>query len=376
MSAKQATSVLIAVALASCALRPQSTADARDREILRFVGSSEAWAAFALDTEDYAPAGALPAASDPSRQTLLKLDAANSVAQSCGGVPPTRQPGQLKTAALAVVAALDWLIGEAVPWITDQIDATLQRDVDQYTKVWTTPAAPTDLYTVLASGTAGKFAPGQVAVTCLHYTRYSADSAKPSHLTVSADFVARVGYAPRLPEMLAIQPLRLYYRDFAAITPPSAAENGTKPEKSITITIAADSLFLSANGGRRQTGTLNGQVLSMRIEQPTKSDDVIYQVYQQSTGGTFFDTRPSSAPTLFVPLPPWDIGAAGAARHGAVEVTMTLKEAGNVPWLLQHAADLFHANKSALTKSLTTDVQAYAASLVKGSTPPSTAASP
>ena len=317
---------------------------------LRLIAARQARAEFEASTTDV---------SDPSRNLLVQRDTQNSLAEKCGYVPPPNAP--LAPLGALLLPVLNWAIQQAVSWFIETADNRLQEMVHQYVKTWDPvrlDRSTDDLYGVLANGRPGGMSLDKPAVACLHYSRYVASDQDPKIPTLSADLVASILFDPSRPEMIQLRPLRLYYRNFSAVTPPTASQGGKPPEKKVTFAVSAQGVSIGPHSGELSSGVIAGTLLTMQFQQPASSDSPLYQLYSDN------------APIIEAPLPPWDVTARGGApQHGRLLLDITVTEAGNVPQLLQALANIVHNNKSDIEKQVTADVQKYANSIINpGST--------
>jgi hypothetical protein len=321
-----------------------------------------------------------PAPDDPSTKLLASLDESQTfhVVTTCGGnVPPPEQRNPLLIGA--AISAAEWLIGQVVGWAVGEINTSLQNELNKYTHQWNTSTA-TNVYPVLGDNT--NFSVDKDSKACFRYSRYvnMVPNQPHSTFTLDSDFVGLVQFDHAQPEVMTIRPVRLYYRNFKMIDVETA--NNTK---SALISLTADAIHLTSNSGERTSNVINGTVVSSSVKQtgiiPIQYKDQdgnnVTAPFDNSTSGPIYQTfDPEKTQGLVVPLPPWDTASQGAPRTGLLLLSLTVKETGNVPWLLENAAKLFQQNKNEICKELTTDADNYAKAIIGPSTPPAPSADP
>jgi hypothetical protein len=302
---------------------------------------------------------------DPATNALVDQDRTNQIASQCGG-PKAATAGAAPAVLPAFVVALaGWAVEQFVSFVVDTTDTYLQEQVKHYTRKWDSGNSPhgDDFYAIVANDSPRGFMPTKPATVCLHYSRYEQSNPKDgkSPPTLVSDFIAKVTYSPGWPEVVVIKPLRLYCKSYASL----AAQPDSK-EVAVKISLAADVAYLQQLQGDIKTKTIDGTLLVSTIKKDAVKPGLpIYQLYNQNI-----------VPGITAPLPPWNFDPrVSKPQHDNMRVTLTVEEAGDVPWLLKTAASLFDKNKDNIAKQITTQGQSYVKSLIDPSSNPSSGSS-
>lgn len=263
---------------------------------------------------------------------------------------------------------LAWLVNQGVSYVVKQIDTTLQDEVKKYTANFNAQNSGTLYQSTDNDGPV-------LANECFRVSRRYKDKDGASRLAM--DFVGMliITRSGKANGTLIMQPLRLYYEKPLALT-------DTSNVVGVSVKITMDTIWLDRNRGNGEAGVVNRILLSEKVEVPSKTAPYFYRTYLPSQ-------KPRGAPEkdepawndakkhdVTVALPPWSSATNSKWGENFVTTTVTVSETGNVPWLLQHAADLFHSSASDITKNLSSAADAALGIKTSSSQQTPTAAAP
>jgi hypothetical protein len=336
------TSAVLLSACATTAPLPNPKVSER----LVFIPAAAAFQEFAAPNS--------PAAADA---TLIAKDQLADIAGQCGA-EPTKAPMVGLIAPLA-----DWAFSQVTSWLVDTADQALKDEIAQYTRS-RSAATTTDFYNVMSSSAAAGLSGTRPSRACFRLSlRDGPDPKKPDVVPpLITDFVASVVYDPAMPEVVTIRPVRLYY---------SRIDTPSKDGKVvIAIKLTADIVSLGPQSASRQNGAIDTAIAKASLDaKQLAKDGMIYQTFADSKGTE-------------VPLPAWNrdsapaaldlnttetskgtkvkgsiVRTAAAPAHDRMYATMTITEAGNVPWLLKNLEKLLSGNKDGIAKNLASEAE-------------------
>lgn len=229
--------------------------------------------------------------------------------------------------ALAATAA-GYVAKPLIRWFVGKVDDKLQESVRKYTATYH-GTADFQLYVRSDHGP-------RLAHSCLRFTRLVERGGQER---VAFDLLAQVRIVDR--EVLKIRPLRLFVGEVAAKT--------ERDFLGIAVSLKADAVWREGEESRR-------------LEKALQIDELLARRVEVGNGklplyGTYWNAKPELdaihwASFASQPLPPWsrydDVRYGGS--HLALDVSVA--EAGNVPWLLENAAKLFHAKRDDIVSLL------------------------
>lgn len=234
------------------------------------------------------------------------------VVQWCGGNPDGVAP------ALGAGVVL-WLVDQGLSYFVNEVDDALQREVALYTASFKGDAAKWFYVRDTAQLT--------LQSNCFRLTRqYDAGNNRKA---IAMDLIGRMEITDNA--VLVVRPLRLFYSKAAAATDQSG-------QLGVAVSVKMNSIWRDTTRGKAEEAVVNLDLLTEKVT--LKSDGkYFYALYP-----------PGNSNPSYAALPPWSAGTGNYASW--TTTTVTVAEAGNVPWLLKNAAKLFHDNKDTVTQKL------------------------
>lgn len=237
--------------------------------------------------------------------------------------------GKVDTEALGAI--LVWLAGQGISYVIGKIDDRLQDELKKYTATFEGSASQ-------------QFYVDQpqpiLAFPCFRMARsYVAKAGNEDKTRVVAmDFIGKMEVEGN--RRLKITPLRLYVAETAAETKKGGAVG-------ISVGVKTDSIWRDISRGRQEAGTVDVKVLTEKV---VPERGVFYQAYALPRAGAM--SGKGIAPAVIAPLPPWSYYSGAPQPDGQTTLTVSVAEAGEIPWLLEKAANLFHDNKDKIVDQL------------------------
>lgn len=287
--------------------------------------------------------------SDDATTQLANWDKLHHLDAVCGSAPAPA----VKPAIIPILASLAaWGISEAIGWVVDTVDSELQQEIKKHVVDHTADSGGFDFYGTLSP--AGPLATNHTMCFRASYFGLS-DKANPkSPQTDLIDFIGRITYDVSAKEIIRIEPIRLFYQrvdtptasgkvvvavQFTANVVALGQSSAQAENPAINVAIAQDTLDTSVISGSATTIT----------DSEGRTVHVFYHVYA--------DDKKPPKPTE-VPLPPWDNNPpSNLPANNRMEVSLTIKDTGDVDWLTQHLADLLDKNKDSVSKALVSEAQ-------------------
>ena len=229
--------------------------------------------------------GDIKAALDGSGE-LARHDMANDIACRCGaksgkGVGDPGKAEEIKAEPLKIGA------------LPERLQTGAFADLKRKTRVWQLESQGLDFYKILSNGNPNGLSFDAPASACIRYSLY-----RPGSPEIYSDMLFSVSYNPKKPEILTVMPVRIYFRDFAALSDQPGAT-----QAAVKVTLGLRTFSLERTSGRVAAAMQNQEMaVELIAGQPGKP---IYQLYD-----------PVSGPTATIPLPPWDFSPASVnPRH-------------------------------------------------------------
>ena len=259
---------------------------------------------------------------DPAASELARRDSANGVASRC--MPPTGGAKVRKARGDTAPKGPKMEEIEAAPLkvglIPAMIQPSLAAQLTEKTRVWKLESQGLDFYKILSDGRPEGLKPDLPAAACIRYSMFRQGGSE-----LDADMIFSVAYSPKTPEIISLMPVRLYYRDFAAL-----ADGPDVAQAAVKVTLGLRSFSLERTSGRLATSVQNEETVVELVGNPG-SGRPVYQLYD-----------PVSGPTITIPLPPWDFSPASVnPRHNLSILGITVTEIADFGWLQSHVHALW-----------------------------------
>ena len=255
-------------------------------------------------------------------------------AKSAEEPPPPPQPPIPLLAAPRTLASLSFLAGsdprcagqvvspetkmeeiEAQPLKIGLIPVTMSRrlvnQMTEKTRVWKLTSPGFDFYRILSAGQPGGLHPDRPATACIR-SAMSEDG-----VSLLSEMVFSVTYDPKTPEIIALFPTRIHYRDF----PTLSAQSGSR-QAAVKAALSLKTYSLERTSGRQSTN-LQTEEMSVEIFDNPQTGGAIDQLYD-----------PATVPGAKIPLPAWDYSSAYEnPRHNLSLLELTITEIADFDWL-------------------------------------------
>lgn len=191
------------------------------------------------------------------------------------------------------------------------IPATLNNQLIEKTRVWKVESSSFDFYRILSGGQPGGLRLDRPAIGCIRYSMTEQDGSP------HADMIFSVTYNPKTPEVVTLKPVRIQYRDFAALSANSGAA-----EAALEVGLSLKTYSLERTSGRVGT-SLQNQEMAVELFRNRGPGQPIDQFYD-----------PVNGPSAMVPLPPWDYSSkSDNPRHNLSILAITVTEIADFDWL-------------------------------------------
>lgn len=288
---------------------------------------------------------------DPSYKFLMEKDRENRIDVSCG-YKATKEP-QLAIGAPIIA----WGVGQIVSWTIGELSDQLEKEASKYSVSTSIESHSINFYETL--DTNGK----RPATACFRVTRIgSTDKNNPkSPQTITMDFIGKIAYSPNKPELIEIEPLRLFYHRAIVKTAGRSIAINIKLSsdviyrdelKSTLVRSAIDTSIISEAFFVDEKGIVKGakidsadQTRSVLIAPP-----FLYVKYNKQ------DDESATSIKKILPLPPWNYKYPPQKNQlsgNRMNSRAIITEVGNIPWLLNNASALLSKNKDGVVGDLT-----------------------
>lgn len=203
--------------------------------------------------------------------------------------------------------------------IPTNMSRTLVNQMTEKTRVWKIVSPGFDFYKILSDGRPSGLHPDRPSTACIRYAM-SEDGAR-----LYAEMIFSVTYNPKTPEVIAITPARIHYRDFSSLS----ARSGSS-QAAVKVALDLKTYSLERNSGRQSAG-LQNEEMSVEIFTNPGTGDAIDQFYD-----------PATVPGPKIPLPPWDYSSAYEnPRHNLSILGLTVTEIADFDWLRAQSGTLW-----------------------------------
>ena len=237
---------------------------------------------------------------------LARHDLANGIPARCGAVSAKSHAGE--TGKVEEIKAEPLKIG-ALP---ERLRRGAFAELVQETRVWQVESQGVDFYKILSDGNPNGLKFDTPAAACLRYSLY-----RPGSPKLSSDMLFSVSFNPKKPEILTIMPVRIYFRDFAAL-----ADQPGATQAALKVTLGLRTFSLERNSGRA-TASMQNQEMAIELISNPGAGQPVYRLYD-----------PATVPTATIALPPWDFSPASVnPRHNLSMFTITVTEIADFGWL-------------------------------------------
>ena len=237
---------------------------------------------------------------------LARHDLANGIAARCGAVSTKSHAGE--AGKFEEIKAEPLKIG-ALP---ERLRRGAFAELVYETRVWQVESQGVDFYKTLSDGNPNGLKFDTPAAACLRYSLY-----RPGSPELYSDMLFSVSFNPKKPEILSVMPVRIYFRDFAAL-----ADQSGSTQAATKVTLGLRTFSLERNSGRAAASMQNQEMAVELIGNPGAGQPV-YRIYD-----------PATVPTATIPLPPWDYSPASVnPRHNLSIFAITVTEIADFGWL-------------------------------------------
>ena len=277
-----------------------------------------------------------PAGEDAAAIELVRHDAANGIAARCA------PPGGVSVGkANPVASRLEEVEAEPlkIGMIPTMMSPDLINQLTENTRIWQLESKGLDFYQILSGRRPDGLKEDKPAVACLRYSLFRPGTG------LYSDMLFSVTYNPKTPEVLTIMPVRLYYRDFAAL-----ADRPGASWAAVRVTLDMRTYALDRNAGRVASPMQNQEMAVELISSPG-AGRAVYQLYD-----------PVEGPTITLPLPPWNYSATSInPRHNLSMLGIKVTEIADFDWLRSQRHNLWRGWEDAATdvSKLTLAAQFY-----------------
>lgn len=244
-------------------------------------------------------------------ETLLAKEKEREIAKRC----------RVREVAEEFALPIAFLIGPAIDFIFDQMDKTLQNELEKYVATYN-GSQNLRLYTkITADGP-------ELGWQCFRFTRVTSEKrGEKEEQIVAMELTGEVQLTPER-DALQFRPLRLYLGKGKA--------QGNKI--GISVSIKAAAVWLQDNQGK--SGTIFEEKLLSEEFDFSESPKAKYYLDKDWTN------------YKLLPVVPWSTNKKPAETGGAVTLTLDVAEVGAPPELLKTVASLFHKNKDSMSKTV------------------------
>lgn len=188
---------------------------------------------------------------------------------------------------------------------------TLVNQMTDKTRVWKIDSPGFDFYKTLSNSQPGGLRPDRPSTACIRYAMGDGGDG------LSSEIVFSVTYNPKTPEVIAIAPARIHYRDFASLS----ARSGSR-QAVVKAALSLKTYSLERTSGR-QSASLQNEEMSVEIFDNPGTGGAIDQFYD-----------PATVPGAKIPLPPWDYSSSYEnPRHNLSILELTVTEIADFDWL-------------------------------------------
>ncbi|HUN91128.1 MAG TPA: hypothetical protein VMU33_03660 [Burkholderiaceae bacterium] len=318
--------------------------------------------------------------ADDSAREMQDLDRQTGLAEGCGAAPPTS--GAL--GARSVIPGA-WIGSEVGDWAVGALDDNLKKVAKKYSFAQDVRSKPFDFYATLAPAatTDAAAASSSELSLCFRLSRREPDDAAnpDASAILVTDFVAKATYRPDADarrEFVTLQPLRLYVHRVDIRSP--------KGEIAVTIHLSADVTSIEASRAETTRRAIDSTLVAEKLTvdgdglvvapsddakkaghggKDDAKDDSRNDKAVTVKPGFFYVRYGAHSEGVDIPLPPWDLDAAAAARsrpaHNATVATVSITEVGQIPWVLENVEKLLDKNKDKLGSELADALKKVAA---------------
>ena len=277
---------------------------------LRFLSSSGAQFSLSRPLGKDSTAGT---ASDPAASGLVDHDRANNIAGRCAAQPNQTHKKDRGAQAILPSSKMDEVEAKAlkVGLIPNAISPTMANQLTDKTRVWKIETSGFDFYRILSDAHPDGLRPDTPFVGCIRYSMFTEKS------ELYSDMIFSVTYDPKIPEVIKLAPVRLYYRDFGTLS----AGSGTT-EAALKVELSLRGFSIERTYGRQAT-TFQNEEMATEIIRNKGDGRSVYQIYD-----------PVSGPSATLPLPPWDYSSTSVnPRHNLSILGITVTEIADFDWL-------------------------------------------
>lgn len=237
---------------------------------------------------------------------LVRRDGINDIAGRCA--PKGVKAGE----AQSISPKKDEIDADSlkIGMVPTAVPPALAAQLTQKTRLWQLNSQGFDFYKTLSAGSPEGLKEEMPAVACIRYSLFRAAD-------LYSDMIFSVTHNPKKPQILTILPVRVYYRDFAAL-----ADQPNVTQAAIKVILEMHSFTLDRTSGR-VAAPLQNQEMLIELWSNPGAGQPIYQLYD-----------PVNGPAATIPLPPWDFSTASVnPRHNFSLLGITVTEIADFDWL-------------------------------------------